>query len=170
MLWVAAKRPPARTGSLLPTSRTRSNGHGAIQSRQIGVQANNGVVASSGNVTSDAKRAAVANDPATIDGVKTVVSNLQVQQTQATPAPTPVGAQQVQPAPAPAHKSQPKPSPRHERRPSVAAPDNFAPAPQPTQLAQSAAPVTPTPAPQVQAAPPPPHLPRRRSPFLREPS
>lgn len=140
---VGCSQKPARSdGQLAADVQDKIYGDGAIQSRQIGVQANNGA--------------------ATIDGVKTVVNNLQVQQTQATPAPTPVSVQQVQLAPAPAHKSQPKPSPRHERRPSVAAQDNFAPAPQPTQLAQSAAPLTPTTAPQVQAAPPPPPPPPKK--------
>ncbi len=69
------------------------------QSRTIAVQANNGVVTLNGNVANDSERGAAANDAATVNGVKTVVNNLQVQQAEATPPP-PV-AEQPKPAPAP---------------------------------------------------------------------
>jgi hypothetical protein len=52
----------------------------AIQSRQIEVQAANGVVTLNGQVGNDSERAAAAGDAATVEGVKTVVNNLQVQQ------------------------------------------------------------------------------------------
>ena len=42
----------------------------AIQSRQIEVQAANGVVTLSGEVSNDSERAAAASDAATIEGVK----------------------------------------------------------------------------------------------------
>lgn len=81
-------------------------GDGAIQSRDIGVQANNGIVTLSGNVVSDAERGAAANDAATIAGVKTVVNNLQVQQAQVAPPPlaqvTPPPPVTQLPAPPPA--------------------------------------------------------------------
>ncbi len=57
----------------------------AIQSRQIEIQAANGVVTLTGDVTSDSERAEAASDAATVEGVKTVVNNLQVQQAHATP-------------------------------------------------------------------------------------
>jgi outer membrane lipoprotein SlyB len=56
-----------------------------ISSRDIGVQADNGIVTLSGNVTSDRDRALAARDAATIDGVKTVVNNLTVQQAEVAP-------------------------------------------------------------------------------------
>ena len=56
-----------------------------IQSRQIEVQAANGVVTLTGDVNNDSERAAAASDAATVEGVKTVVNNLQVQQAQAAP-------------------------------------------------------------------------------------
>jgi len=59
----------------------------AVQSRQITVQAASGVVTLSGDVTSDAERVAAANDAGAINGVKTVINNLQVQQAQVTPPP-----------------------------------------------------------------------------------
>jgi hypothetical protein len=53
-----------------------------ITSREIGVQAESGVVTLTGSVGSDVERASAASDAATIDGVKTVVNNLTVQQGQ----------------------------------------------------------------------------------------
>ena len=55
----------------------------AIKSREINVQAANGVVTLSGQVSDDSERAAAAGDAATVEGVKTVVNNLQVQQAEA---------------------------------------------------------------------------------------
>jgi len=49
-----------------------------VPTRQISVQAQNGVVTLAGNVTSDQERAAAANAAAQVAGVKTVVNNLQV--------------------------------------------------------------------------------------------
>ena len=59
-----------------------------IQSRQIGVQAADGVVTLTGDVSSDNERAAAAGDASGVEGVKTVVNNLQVQQAEAEPAAT----------------------------------------------------------------------------------
>jgi BON domain len=60
-----------------------------IQSRQISVQAANGVVTLNGTVNSDVERNAAGNDAGAIDGVRTVVNNLQVEQAQAAPPPAP---------------------------------------------------------------------------------
>src|SRR5262245_22047536 len=49
-----------------------------VSSRQIEVQSNNGVVTLSGAVGSDAERTAAANDASQVEGVKSVVNNLQV--------------------------------------------------------------------------------------------
>lgn len=81
----------------------------SVQSRQISVQAQNGVVTLSGYVGSDTERAAVANDAAQIDGVKTVVNNLET----ATPT-----LAAVQPPPQPAVQETPKPEASEPRRPS----------------------------------------------------
>ena len=59
----------------------------AVQSRQIEVQAANGVVTLAGDVSSDTERAAAASDAASVVGVKTVVNNLQVKEAQAPPPP-----------------------------------------------------------------------------------
>lgn len=81
---------------------------GNIQNKQINVQSANGVVTLSGNVGSDMERAAAANDAATVDGVKTVINNLQVQpqsaQAQTTPAQE-APAQSVQPVEPPRNES-----------------------------------------------------------------
>ena len=70
-----------------------------VQSRQISVQSANGVVTLSGYVNSEAERTAAASAAAGIDGVKTVVNNLQTQQAQAQPAEAqPVQEAQSQPA------------------------------------------------------------------------
>ena len=60
--------------------QNKIGGDSRITSREIGVQAEDGVVTLTGNVTSDTERASAASDAAKIDGVKTVVNNLTVQQ------------------------------------------------------------------------------------------
>jgi len=54
----------------------------AIESRQVQMQAFNGVVTLSGEVASETERVAAASDAAAVEGVKTVVNNLQVRQAQ----------------------------------------------------------------------------------------
>jgi len=49
-----------------------------VPDKQISISSNSGVVTLSGSVSSDMARSAAANDAAQIDGVKTVVNNLQV--------------------------------------------------------------------------------------------
>src|SRR5512140_2283708 len=56
-----------------------------VPSRQISVQAQNGVVTLAGSVTSDQERAAAANAAGQVEGVKTVVNNLQVAAAATTP-------------------------------------------------------------------------------------
>src|SRR5215469_360580 len=73
-------KAPARTDAQVAAEvQNKIGGDSRIESREIGVQAENGVVTLTGNVTSDAARASAAGDAATIDGVKTVVNNLTVQ-------------------------------------------------------------------------------------------
>jgi hypothetical protein len=122
-----------------------------IQSRQVGVQAANGVVTLSGDVNNDSERASAASDAATVDGVKTVVNNLQVQQAQASPPPPP------------AHNpvKREKKQTAHQRKSDNSADadthaNNLPPAP-PFPTEQPAAPApTPAPPPPAPVAPPPP--------------
>ena len=73
-------KAPARTDAQVAAEvQNKISGDSRITSREIGVQAENGVVTLTGNVTSDAERASAASDAARIDGVKTVVNNLTVQ-------------------------------------------------------------------------------------------
>jgi hypothetical protein len=81
-----------------------------VQSRQISVQSANGVVTLAGNVNSDAERMAAANDAAQIEGVKTVVNNLQVQSASNTP---PAAEQPQEQAAAPVAEA-----PRRSSRPT----------------------------------------------------
>jgi len=78
-----------------------------VQSRQITVQSANGVVTLSGYANSDAERATAAADAAQIEGVKTVVNNLEVSAPTQAAAPAPAvepTAQQEEPAPAPVRR------------------------------------------------------------------
>lgn len=131
----------------------------------ISVQAANGVVTLTGSVNTDAERNAAGNDAGAIDGVRTVVNNLQVQEAQM--APPPISE------PAPAAPIAEKPSPRHRKskttqsagtrqhHKAVVAYDSE-PAPQESNTLANAAPPEPvappvTPVkPQVPAPPPPP--------------
>jgi hypothetical protein len=67
-----------------------------VPDKQITVSSNNGVVTLTGTVSSDAQRAAAANDAAQVNGVKTVVNNLEVASSNASniPPQQPVTAQQ----------------------------------------------------------------------------
>lgn len=81
-------RTPVRTDAQIASDvQNKIYSDAAVQSRQITVQAASGVVTLSGDVTSDAERVAAANDAGAINGVKTVINNLQVQQAQVTPPP-----------------------------------------------------------------------------------
>ena len=123
------------------------NADSNVPTKQITVTSSNGVVTLAGNVGSDTERQAAASDAAKVDGVKTVVNNLQV-------APATAEAtepEQEQPEPQ-------KPSPAGERahrrgsRFSHAQSSN----PAPMNPAPSAPPAAPAPPPETAMAPPPP--------------
>jgi len=148
---------PARTDPQVASDvQNKIYSDAAVQSRGISVHAANGVVTLSGDVSSDAERNAAANDAGAIDGVKTVINNLQVQQAQAAAPPPPQPAVATQPPE--------KPSPRHQKKNAQAASNrrhHHAVAPQPDESsdnnlqAENAPPVTPQPPePVEQAAPP----------------
>lgn len=118
-------------------------GDANLQTKQIGITANNGVVTLSGDVGSEMERTAAANDAATVDGVRTVVNNLTVAQAPAPPPP--VQQEPPQQAAAPARK----PSPR---RMASSHPYQAPAAPQAAPVAQAVS----TPVAVAQTAPPPP--------------
>lgn len=131
-------------------------GDAGIQSRQISVQAVNGVVTLSGAVDTDVERKAAANDAGAIDGVKTVINDLQVQQAQAT-APQPVTPPPAQKRSTREKNPTPKTNSRHNReQPDASANDtmqanNTPPAPvAPESEAQPAPPAPPPPPPPPQ--------------------
>lgn len=130
----------------------------AVVSRSITVQASGGVVTLNGDVTSDAERGAAANDAAAVNGVRTVVNNLEVQQAQAAPPPVAEQPVPVPPTPEPARsaKSRKHNSAKHSANDDS---DN-------TELASAAPPPdTPAvtqPAPAVAPAPPPPPPPPQK--------
>jgi BON domain len=63
--------------------QNKINGDNNIPDKQLNINANNGTVTLTGTVSSDAARNAAANDAAQVEGVKTVVNNLQVAATSA---------------------------------------------------------------------------------------
>jgi hypothetical protein len=128
-----------------------------VTNKQIAVNSNNGVVTLSGSANTEAERAAIANDAAQVEGVRTVVNNLLVA---SLPADMPQQAEVQQPAPAPAPAPAPvrsrKPTAYHERR--AAEKTSYEPAPAP---AVATAPVmTPAAMPAVASMPAPPPPPK----------
>src|SRR4029077_4019003 len=67
-------RPDAQVASDV---QNKINGDSNIPDKQLNINANNGVVTLTGTVASDAARNAAANDAAQVEGVKTVVNNLE---------------------------------------------------------------------------------------------
>ncbi len=97
--------------------QNKINGDNTIPDKQLNISANSGVVTLSGTVSSDAARNAAANDAAQVEGVKTVVNNLQVSPTTASDQ-TAQPQEQASNNPPPAREER-RPSPRsHERSPS----------------------------------------------------
>lgn len=100
-------RPDAQVASDV---QNKINGDSNIPDKQLNINANNGVVTLTGTVGSDAARNAAANDAAQVEGVKTVVNNLEV-------APTSAAADQNTQPQSQANLNPPPPM-RESRRPS----------------------------------------------------
>jgi len=98
-------RPDAQVASDV---QNKINGDSNIPDKQLNINANNGVVTLTGAVASDAARNAAANDAAQVEGVKTVVNNLEV-------APSSAAADQNA---QPQGNFNPPPPVRETRRPS----------------------------------------------------
>jgi hypothetical protein len=77
--------------------QNRIHSDSSVPDKQITVNANNGVVTLTGSVSSDTARTAAANDAAQIDGVKTVVNDLQVTSASVMTQPAPQPQAQTQP-------------------------------------------------------------------------
>jgi hypothetical protein len=89
-----------------------------VPDKQVTINASSGVVTLSGTVSSDAARNAAANDAAQVEGVKTVVNNLQVNPAVAANTEP---QSQAQPEPSynpPPQREESRPSPRRPQRSS----------------------------------------------------
>lgn len=126
-----------------------------LSSKQLSVQAANGVVTLSGTVDNDAQRNAASQQAASIPGVKTVVNNLQV-------GPAPVEAQAAQPAPeTPAAPPAETPKPTPTKKPRKSSHSDAAQNSKSGQMAENTTPPAAVPQPQPAAAPPPPPPPKK---------
>ena len=108
LLLIAAgcnRATPARTDAQIASDvQNKINADNNLPDKQLTINANNGVVTLTGNVSTDSARTTAASDAAQVEGVKTVVNNLQV-----APATT---ASNTEPEPQPeAAATEP---PRHE--------------------------------------------------------
>jgi BON domain len=134
--------------------QSKINADTSFPDKQLQVSASHGVVTISGNVSSDAARAAAASDAAQVEGVKTVVNNLLVTASASANMAPQMNAQNDNNQ-APAVKA--KPSPRVSARASrtATAPDTVSsnnPPPSPIKQTTDASAAAPTGAP---VAPPP---------------
>lgn len=108
-------RPDAQVASDV---QSKINGDSNVPDKQLNINANGGVVTLTGTVGSDAARNAAASDAAQVEGVKTVVNNLQVAPTSAGSQYTPPMDQAGSNSPAPAAREDRRPSPRGRERSS----------------------------------------------------
>lgn len=124
--------------------QSKINADSNVPTKQITVASSNGIVTLTGNVGSDKERQAAANDAAQVDGVKTVVNNLQV---------APTAAQAAEPEPEP----EPSREPARTRRASPKVYGNRSSSSAPSSAPTSAPAMTPSaPATTTAMAPPPP--------------
>ena len=85
----ASKPDDAKVTSEIQSKFSQDSG---LSTKQLNVQASAGVVTLSGNVDNDAQRQAAGRQAASVDGVKTVINNLQVGPAAMTAASTPLAA------------------------------------------------------------------------------
>jgi hypothetical protein len=91
-LGCAKKLDDAKMSSEIQTKFSQDSG---LSTKQLSVQANNGVVTLSGTVDNDAQRDAAGRQAASLPGVKTVINNLQIGDATAAAAPAPAAPTQV---------------------------------------------------------------------------
>jgi hypothetical protein len=92
-LGCAKKLDDAKMSSDIQTKFSQDSG---LSTKQLNVQANNGVVTLSGTVDNDAQRDAAGRQAASLPGVKTVINNLQIGDATAAAAPAPAPAAPTQ--------------------------------------------------------------------------
>lgn len=105
--------------------KDKINADNNVPDKQLTINANGGMVTLSGNVSSDAARNAAGSDAGQVEGVKTVINNLQVAPTAAA-VQTPAPQEQADNNPPPAREARrPAPSKRAARpSPSTQAENN----------------------------------------------
>ena len=164
----AKKLDDAKMSSDIQNKFSQDSG---LSSKQLTVQANNGVVTLSGTVDDQAQRDAAGAQAASVPGVKTVINNLQVGQSSAMASesrrPSPAEASNVAANTPPAERRKPtrtKKARRHAARDSSNGEQDTS----PQQMASNAPPAdnattTPPPAdlPATTPAPPPPPAPKK---------
>jgi hypothetical protein len=92
---------PRNDAQVASDVQSRINSDFNVQNKAITVSSDKGVVTLTGTVNSEMERAAAANDAGQVDGVKTVVNNLQLASNASPMGNEPVAAaQQSEPAPA----------------------------------------------------------------------
>jgi hypothetical protein len=110
LLAAGCSRVGSRTDAQVASDvQNKINGDSSIPDKQLNINANSGVVTLTGTVASDTARNAAANDAAQVEGVKTVVNNLEV---------APASAANQTPQPQEQANNNPAPPIREERRPS----------------------------------------------------
>lgn len=145
--------------------QSRFSQDSGLASKQLTVQANNGVVTLTGTVDNAAQRDAAGQQAATVPGVKTVINNLQIGNAAAEATPPAEAAPPAEPAPEekpqPVTKAAKTRAPRHSHVPrnsdaESGSPEMAANTPPPQHMDPTPAPVVNTPAP-----PPPPPPPKK---------
>ena len=134
-----------------------------LASKQLTVEANNGVVTLSGTVDNDAQREAASKQAASVPGVKQVINNMQVGTAVAASAPPPAAEATSSPSSS-LREGIRKPAASKKSHKSRRVADNLmdsAP-PEPAQTASNSAPaIAPAPQPTQPVVPPPPPAPKK---------
>ena len=147
--------------------QSKFNQDSGLASKQLTVQANNGVVTLSGSVENAAQRDAAGQQAASIPGVKTVINNLQIgsvvadESPAAKPAPT-SEARAPEEKPEPVAKSTKARAPKHNRQTPRSSDQDSAQDSNQQMAANTPPPAQVTPAPiPAESTPPPPPAPKK---------
>jgi hypothetical protein len=159
----ASKPDDAKVSSDIQSKFSQDSG---LASKQLTVQASNGVVTLSGTVDNDAQRDAASKQAASVPGVKQVINNLQVGTAMASSAP-PIAAE-AGPASSTPREESAKPAPSKKARKSQSAADrsmasnaDYAPAGPSQRVGNTAPPASMAPEAGQPATPPPPPAPKK---------
>jgi hypothetical protein len=132
--------------------QSKINSDDNVPNKQISINASNGVVTLSGNVGTNAARNAAASDAAQVEGVRTVVNNLQIAPAVVVATDQPVEAPPIKPSPIRSAGTSAPPRPERVSAPSprrarggVARDDGYAGEPNNDNAAAANAPAAPAP-------------------------